>query len=59
MAPGLEPKAIQERAPVVTELLTSALETLRRDGELVLYTQPRPRSSGGQMGAKASRDPVT
>jgi len=34
---GKNPKQFQARAPVVTELSTSALETLRRDGELVLY----------------------
>src|SRR4029077_20285611 len=34
---GKNPKLFQARAPVVTELSTSTLKTLRRDGELVLY----------------------
>src|SRR5215475_10533973 len=45
MSLGQELKAIQARAPVVTELLTSASETLRRDGELVLY---RSRVESGE-----------
>ena len=37
MAPGATTQSNQRRAAVVTEFLTSARETLRRDGELVLY----------------------
>jgi PAS domain S-box-containing protein len=46
MSLGQELKAIQGKAaPVVTELLTAARETLRRDGELVLY---RSRVESGE-----------
>src|SRR5215472_519487 len=46
MSLGQELKAIQGKAaPVAAELLTSARETLRRDGELVLY---RSRVESGE-----------
>ena len=37
MAPGATTQSNQRKAAVVNEFLTSARETLRRDGELVLY----------------------